>query len=99
MALENAAFRALFDVIGAFSATVNPSSLIDAAGETQTVSAQGAAVGDLVLVIPPYDLQDITVTAYVDSANSVQIRLQNEGGATVDLASGTWKYVVLRPTW
>ena len=43
----------------------------------------------------PYDLQDIVVTGYVQAADTVEIRVQNESGSTVDLASGTWKLLVL----
>ena len=78
------------------SATLDPTSLIDAAGTTLTMTVTGAALGDFVLVSAPYDLQDITVTAYVQAANTVEIRVQNEGGATVDLASGTWRAVVIK---
>lgn len=77
--------------------TFDPASLIDAAGATSTgVTVTGAALGDFVLVAAPYDLQDITVTAYVSAANTVEVRVQNEGAATVDLASGTWKLKVLK---
>lgn len=89
-------FQALFKEIYTAEATINPASLIDGAGATQSVTVTGAALGDLVWVTAPYDLQDITVTAYVQSANTVEIRLQNESTATVDLASGTWKIVVAR---
>jgi len=38
----------------------------------------------------PYDLQGITATAYVSASDTVKIRLQNESGGAIDLASGTW---------
>lgn len=78
------------------TATIDPASLLDAAGATSTVTVTGAALGDYVLVAAPYDLQGITVTAYVSAADTVSIRVQNESGATVDLASGTWKVKVLK---
>lgn len=90
-------FQSLFKEVYTAEVTINPASLIDAAGETQSATVTGAALGDFVMVAAPYDLQDITVTAYVSAANTVEIRLQNEGAATVDLASGTWKIVVLHP--
>ncbi len=78
-----------------FSETQDPASLVDGAGATLDFTATGAVLGDYVMVAAPYDLQDITVTAYVDVADSVQVRLQNESTATVDLASGTWKIKVI----
>jgi hypothetical protein len=42
------------------------------------------------------DLQGMTVTAYVSAANTVSIRVQNESGSTIDLASTTIKLVIGR---
>lgn len=79
------------------SATWDPGSLADGAGETSSaITATGAALGDFVLVSAPYDLQGITATGYVSAANAVKIRLQNETGGTIDLASGTWRVRVIK---
>jgi hypothetical protein len=78
------------------SATYNPGSLVDGAGETSAaITVTGAVLNDTVLVYPPYDLQGITVTGYVSAADTVKIRVQNESTATVDLASGTWQVAVV----
>lgn len=78
-------------------ATINPASLVDGAGEThQVTGVTGATLGDFVVVSAPYDLQDITVTAYVQANDTVEIRIQNESGATVDLASGKWRILVIK---
>lgn len=78
-------------------ATINPSSLVDGAGETiQVTGVTGATLGDYVLVSAPYDLQDITVTAYVQSNDIVEVRIQNESGSTIDLASGTWRILIIK---
>jgi hypothetical protein len=70
----------------------NPGSLADGAGETSAaVPYPGATLGSVaVQAIAPYDLQGITCNAYCDAANSCKVRLQNESGGTIDLASGTW---------
>ena len=73
------------------SVTWNPGSLVDSTGETKSLTVAGAALGDFVTVAPPCDCQDLVVTGYVQAANTVEIRVQNESGSTVDLASGTWK--------
>jgi len=44
----------------------------------------------------PYDLQDITVTAYVQSNDTVEVRIQNESGAIVNLDSGTWRILIIK---
>ena len=78
--------------------TLDPTSLIDGAGETLEITVTGAALGDFVRVAAPYDLQDLTVSAYVSAADTVQVRIQNESTATVDLASGVWKAEVTSGT-
>lgn len=90
-------FTDVFDVVAVVTATIDPASLADAAGATQAVTVTGAALGDFVLVAAPYDLVDVTVTGYVQAANAVEIRIQNESGAAANLASGTWRIAVLRP--
>jgi hypothetical protein len=75
----------------------DPANLVDGAGETSSgITVTGAAFGDYVLVGAPYDLQGITCTAYVSAADTVKIRLQNETGGAINLASGTWKVRVLQ---
>src|SRR5262245_45389132 len=84
-------------VAAEYAFTFDPASLADGAGATsadQTVP--GAVLGDMVLVGAPYDLQGITVTGYVKAADTVVVRVQNESGGVVDLASGTWKLKVVR---
>lgn len=79
------------------SVTWDPGSLIDGAGETSSsITVTGSDLGDFVLVSAPYDLQDCTVTGYVQTTNTVEIRLQNESGNTRDLASGTWRVKVIK---
>lgn len=73
------------------STSWDPGSLADGAGETSTgITVTGAAFGDYVHVAAPYSLQGVLCCGYVSGSNTVQIRLQNETGGVVDLASGTW---------
>lgn len=79
------------------TATYDPPSLIAGAGDTSSgITVTGAVLGNYVLVAAPYDLQGITVTAYVSAANTVKIRLYNGTAGTIDLASGTWKVRVIK---
>lgn len=77
------------------AAVYNTASLANAAGATTTIAVTGAALGDYVLVSAPISLQGITVTAYVSATSVVSIRLQNETGGTIDLASTTFRVRVL----
>jgi len=71
------------------SVTYDPPSLGDGAGTTTTVTVTGAALGDFALASFSLDLQGMTLTAYVSAVNTVSVRVQNESGGTLDLASGT----------
>lgn len=71
------------------SATVNPSSLINGAGETISVTVTGAALGDMVLLGHSVTLGGVMASGYVSAADTVEIRFQNESGSTVDIASHT----------
>ena len=71
------------------SITYNPPSLNDGTAATTTLTCTGAALGDLVSASFSQPLQDILVSAWVNSADTVAVRFQNNSGVTVDLASGT----------
>ncbi len=75
--------------------TINPGSLADGAGSTSAVTVRGAALGDMVLVSTSVDLIDVTVTSYVQAADLVEIRFQNESAGVRDIASGTFRILVL----
>lgn len=87
-------YRGVFSKVIKTTATVDPTSLADAAGETIAVTVPGARLGDFVRVAAPYVLSGITVTAYVATADQVSIRVQNESGGVLNLASGTWNILV-----
>lgn len=77
------------------SATLNPSSLATAAGETLQITVTGAALGDFVVVSAPYDLVDMVVTAYIQAADTVDVRIENVNATNpTNLASGTWRAAV-----
>lgn len=81
---------------GVYKATVDPASLADAVGETiQFTGCTGVVLGrtSVSAIINGLDLQDITVTAYVQADAVIEVRLQNEGTATVDLGSSTWYFI------
>ena len=93
----NDQFRGIFSDTWSVVCTLDAGSLVDAAGETETIAVPGVALGDIVIGFSfGVDLVGITVTAYVSAANVVTIRVQNESGSTVDLASTTVRVVVGR---
>lgn len=76
-------------------ASVNVGSLVDGAGETLTIAVPGAALGDACVASLGVDVVDMLVTCYVQAANAVEVRVQNESGSTADLASTTLRVFLL----
>ena len=77
--------------------TWSPGTLTTGTGAlSAAITATGASFGDFVLVSAPYDLAGLDASAYVSAANTVKIRLTNLTGASVTLASGTWKVRVVK---
>jgi len=93
-------FQSLFSDVWTVTATLDVGSLADGAGETETVAVPGVKLGDMVLGVSfGVDLVDMVVTAYVQAAGAVEIRVQNESGAAPNLASTTIKLLIARPRW
>ena len=80
------------------SATYDAGSLVDAAGVTTTVTVPGAVLGDACLPSLGVDAAGIVVTCYISAANTASVRLQNESGGTLDLASTTLRVFVFKRT-
>ncbi len=60
--------------------------------ESANIAVTNAALGDSVMVFPPYDLQGIACWGYVKIAGNVRIRLRNGTAGTIDLAnSAAWE--------
>ena len=90
-------FRGLFSDTWSVTATLNASSLVDGAGETNTITVPGVALGDIVMNISMgVDVSGISITPYVSAADTVSIRFQNETVTTINLDSTTVKCVVVR---
>ncbi len=88
-------FRRIFVGLQA-STTYDASNLADAAGETTTVTVPGAQLGDFAIASLAVSTQGITVTANVTAANTVSVRVQNESGGALNLASTTLRALVIR---
>jgi hypothetical protein len=87
----------MFQEMWKVSCTLDAGSLIDGAGESDTITVPGVALGDMILGFSfGIDKAGVVVHAYVSAANTVTLRLQNESGGTVDLASTTVRLVVGR---
>lgn len=90
-------FQALFDVLYG-SAVVDPATAAAGAEVVTSVTVTGAALGDFVMAFPPKDLSALgAYFAVVSGTNTVKIVISNETADHIDIASGTWRFVLLRP--
>lgn len=73
-----------------YSTTWDPGSLIDAAGESLSVTTvDQARLGDACIASLGVSTQGILLTCNVTATGTVILRLQNETAGTIDLASST----------
>lgn len=78
------------------SVTTDIGSISDGTGSNLDITVTGAAIGDFVQVGCSLDVESLTISAAVRATNTVEVRLQNETGAPVDLASATYTAKVTR---
>jgi hypothetical protein len=80
------------------SETDDPGNLADAAGESEDVTVYGAALGDFCIASFSLDVTDVVMTCNVTAANVATVRYQNETTGAVNLAEGTLRVQVIRPS-
>ncbi len=82
---------------GTFS--LDPPSISNGTSTTVTATISGAAVGDRIFLTPPSDIhadlfyQGATIT----TANTVTIRIGNEGTSSVNDTAKAWAYLLIKP--
>lgn len=89
-------FQRLFDVVGAGAFNLNPAQYVDNESQVLQVTVPGAALGDFVLVAPGIDIAEVTFSAFVSAANTVDIVISMVGGDTDNIAAADWNVLVLR---
>lgn len=92
---EGSAAETLVNEVLNGTATIDPASIAAGATATASITVTSAALGDYVIIAPPYSLQGLVATAYVSAADTVTAVLYNPTAAAIDLASGSWKAKVL----
>lgn len=80
-----------------YSSTQDLASIADAAGTSVSVTIPGAALGDACIASFGVSTVGMTVTCNATAANTVIVRVQNESGGAVDLASTTMRVFVFKP--
>lgn len=79
--------------------TLDPSSLTTLTGEVATITVPGVLATDVAQVSPQTALTAGLSVSYVRcAANTITLGLYNGSGGTIDQASGTWNFTVLRDT-
>ena len=73
-----------------------PAPMTDATGQTNTVSCNGARIGDIVNVSFDQPLQGVILTGWVSSNDTVSFRMQNGTGSSISLPAGKISAVISR---
>lgn len=76
--------------------TWDPASISAGSKVSTTVTVSGAALGDFAIASFSLDIQELTMTANVSAANTVEVVLANLTGSAVNLASGTLSVLVFK---
>lgn len=90
-------FQGLFECVVELEALWNPASVNSNSFIDETISVQGTQLGDMVMVSYEGDLQDLTFSSHVPTANSVSLHLINPTAGAVDLPEAQIHVIVLRP--
>lgn len=90
-------FNGIFDEMNFATVSVNPASMLTTADSSVAVTVAGASVGDLVLCAPAIDMQEVSYSAYVSAANTVEIVFYNAAAGTIDLAASNWNIFTMTP--
>lgn len=92
---DGTANRALAKTIKA-TATLNFSSTAAQTSADLTITATGAAVGDVVQVSPGATDANSSYSAWVSATNTVTVRFNNYSAGAIDPASGTFNVIVIK---
>jgi hypothetical protein len=77
--------------------TVDPASTGSATVVETSITVTGAATGDCVIMNPPAAIEaGVVWAAFVSASNTVKLRIANLSGGTLDCASGTWNFTLIR---
>ena len=84
-------------VIATGAVTFDPPSLATGAFATSSpIAVTGILLSDNIELFPPYSTQGVMYQATPSSTGNMIINLTSCAAGTVDLASGSWGYVVRR---
>lgn len=78
---------------------VDVPSMLTATQTDVTISIADAVVGDTVILNPPAASMTaglLVCQAHVSAAGSVKVRIHNQSAGTIDEASATWSYALIR---
>jgi len=83
--------------IDLYTVNINPAALTVNQSVTTIFAAAQAALGDFVLASAPYDLVDVTATAYVLDAGNIEVVVHSgDNVSNADLAAGDWKVLLIK---
>lgn len=88
--------RAMFAV----AVTFDPAAVATITTAEQTVTVTGAKVGDFVIAMKPTLTTGVTIgNVRVSAADTIAIQFVNPTAGSVNPASETWQFLVIRPEY
>lgn len=79
--------------------TVDLASLATVSAADKSITITGALTGDIVILNPPTTAMTagmLVCQAHVSASDTVKCRVYNSSGGTIDEASATWTYCLIR---
>lgn len=90
-------FQAVYSQLIFVTATVDPVTLdTNESVDVDVTGVTGASIGDIVEVVNPYDMTEVLFQAYVSADAVITLTLFGPDTGDINLASGTWKFLVKR---
>ena len=89
-------FRGLFSEVIYSKQLVDTLSISGDSAKIINFTVPGAELNDVVMVSTDGDPSSVTWTGYVTSADTVELTIRNNAGASKDLSNTTWTVYVMK---
>jgi hypothetical protein len=77
-------------------AVVDPDEMATTVDFTVELNLDSVGIGDYIQPVAPYDMEGIMANCAPSGEGTADLSLYNASTGTVNLASGTWKFLVTR---
>ena len=78
------------------TATIDPPNLTTGSDGVYSTTEIDVSLGDGVIALPPYDMEEVIHSAYVSAAGTVEVAFYNGNASTVDHKPGVWNFIIVK---